>query len=366
MKHSCFRSLATGLVLMGASQSALKADPFTLENDELILGIQAAGGTGVNQNVFVNLGKTTDYLNGGNLGPKGNISATLEETYGSDWFERADLWFGVAGNRDHLHPQITQPPGAGQDPTQTWYVSKAAAGPGGAGAWPAWGASTLGAGGTNFFGLKRIFQSPSSGETLTLNTDGMAVLDRNDHPVAWNNSWTKWNPVPGAGFGIWNGGIQNNFGKTGDSVSVDIQRLTAGQPGTYVFTVTIGSDGNITAERAEGPLPLPAFVDSDGDGLSDFLEDLLVDYGFDKNVSQTALVSQFLASQGFYTADSIQDLRAANQVLIEAQGANVNLSLPVLKSGTLEDDWIPAGNLQLTIPKDGDKQFYRIEIPGAQ
>jgi hypothetical protein len=113
------------------------------------------------------------------------------------------------------------------------------------------------------------------------------------------------------------------------------------------------------------PLPLPSYVDSDGDGLSDFLEDLLVDYGFDKNVSQSALVAQLLANEGLYTATSILDLRTVGQTMVQATGAEVNLSLPVQKSQDLSD-WQSAGNLQLTIPKEGDKQFYRLSVEGAE
>ena len=30
------------------------------------------------------------------------------------------------------------------------------------------------------------------------------------------------------------------------------------------------------------------------------------------------------------------------------------------------DPWVFAGNLLLTLPKEGDKQFYRIQVEGAQ
>ncbi len=110
---------------------------------------------------------------------------------------------------------------------------------------------------------------------------------------------------------------------------------------------------------------IPAFVDTDGDGLSDFLEDLLVDYGFDKNVAQPTLVSQLLDSQGFYTADTIQDLRGTG-IIVQKIGGSVTLELPVWKSDDLAD-WEPAGTLSETI--DGvpaDKQFYRLQVDGLE
>jgi hypothetical protein len=63
-----------------------------------------------------------------------------------------------------------------------------------------------------------------------------------------------------------------------------------------------------------------------------------------------------------YTASSIQDLRGTGNLLIQAQGANVTLTLPVQKSTTL-GVWEPAGELDLTIPKIENKEFYRFALP---
>lgn len=64
-----------------------------------------------------------------------------------------------------------------------------------------------------------------------------------------------------------------------------------------------------------------------------------------------------------YTADSIQDLRGTG-VLIQAQGGDVQLSLPVERSTTLgEGSWEPVGTLETTLPMTGDKAFYRLTLP---
>ena len=64
-----------------------------------------------------------------------------------------------------------------------------------------------------------------------------------------------------------------------------------------------------------------------------------------------------------YTANSIQDLRGTGTMLIQANGANVTLTLPLQKSTTL-DTWEPAAaNLEATFPKIENKEFYRIAIP---
>jgi len=115
------------------------------------------------------------------------------------------------------------------------------------------------------------------------------------------------------------------------------------------------------SEGGGGPLPLPSFVDSDGDGLSDFLEDLLVAYGFDKNVAQPDLVAAFFGNEGLFTETSIQDLVTAGQVMIQVTGANVNLALPIFKSDDLID-FEYAGDLELELPKVENKEFYRIQL----
>jgi hypothetical protein len=63
-----------------------------------------------------------------------------------------------------------------------------------------------------------------------------------------------------------------------------------------------------------------------------------------------------------YTASSIQDLRGVGNLLVQAAGANVTLSLPIQKSTTL-NNWEPAGNLDITFPKTEDKEFYRLILP---
>ncbi len=66
-------------------------------------------------------------------------------------------------------------------------------------------------------------------------------------------------------------------------------------------------------------------------------------------------------SYGLYTEMSIQDVRTTGQVMVTVGASSVNLVLPVQKSTTL-GSWQAAGDLQLTIPKDAGKQFYRIKV----
>jgi hypothetical protein len=186
--------------------------------------------------------------------------------------------------------------------------------------------------------------------------------------------------IQSTAFSAFPGGVQQRgsataFGAFGPVASpeflLDLYRIaprsdddTAGEVsgvrrvGTYEGTVAISSSGGVSFISRL----IPAYVDTDGDGLSDFIEGLLAsEYGFDPNVSQPERVAMFMESQGFYTEDSIQDLVTGGQVMIQATGANVNLQLPVFKSQNLSN-FVPAGNMTLTIPKVEDKEFYRIQL----
>jgi hypothetical protein len=71
------------------------------------------------------------------------------------------------------------------------------------------------------------------------------------------------------------------------------------------------------------------------------------------------------AAFGLYDETSILDLRTVGQAMVQAGATDVVLSLPVEKSTGL-DTWQNAGNLELTIPKQGNKEFYRITVEGAE
>lgn len=245
-----------------ATQAASAA--FTFNNGDLILGFQATAGTGSTQNVFYNLGSPIAYRDGTNpAGTIGNISTTLSSVYGNDWYTRTDLYFGIIGN---LNGNTNS--GAGNrgviqgDPSRTFYLSTAAAsaGSGNLYAENSFPSASLGTAGTTLGGMETNLPG------FNTEADGAAILSQSTQPVEWNNSWTVRNPTPGAAFGVFTGGIQQNFGKAGTSTYVDLQRVVSTNTtnqgtgwdnstavagviggGTYVTTFGIGSDGSISA-----------------------------------------------------------------------------------------------------------------------
>jgi 2',3'-cyclic-nucleotide 2'-phosphodiesterase (5'-nucleotidase family) len=65
-----------------------------------------------------------------------------------------------------------------------------------------------------------------------------------------------------------------------------------------------------------------------------------------------------------FTEDSIQDLRGSGNLLVRVAGGNVTLSMDVQKSLNLQPNgWAPAGSLQLTLPQEQGKEFYRLTLP---
>ena len=248
-------------IVMGsalAASSAFGAN-FAFTNGDLILGFQASGGTGNTKNVFFNLGSGVNARNGVGMGTTlGNIGTTLTGVFGSNWYTRSDVWFGVVGN---LNNQPTsgignRSPVAG-DPSRTFYVSKAASTPGSGFLYSAstFTSTALGGAGTNLGGMELYLPN------LTAEADGAAILDQSSASnTDWSNSWTVWNPIVGGAQGgslnTFTGGVQQTFGQAGTETYIDLQRIlatnTGASPtgvvggGTYVTSYSINSTGAIT------------------------------------------------------------------------------------------------------------------------
>jgi len=117
-------------------------------------------------------------------------------------------------------------------------------------------------------------------------------------------------------------------------------------------------------------------TDSDGDGFTNAME--VAALGLNPDQANTASqinaalagirtagradVVASPAAYSLYTASSIQDLRGTGNLLVQATGSNVTLSLPIQKSANL-DTWESAGTLEATLPKTQDKEFYRLILP---
>ena len=121
---------------------------------------------------------------------------------------------------------------------------------------------------------------------------------------------------------------------------------------------------------------LQGSTDSDLDGLSNTIE--VASLGLDPDVANTssqinaallglrsagrADVTSNPSAFSLYTASSIQTLRGAGNLMIQASGANVTLRMPLEKSDDL-GDWESFDDLELSFPKIANKEFYRVILP---
>ncbi len=123
----------------------------------------------------------------------------------------------------------------------------------------------------------------------------------------------------------------------------------------------VDTDGDGLTDSEEGTHGTnPALADTDGDGLSDGLEVTKFALGFNPLVADAALLDNL------YTEDAIQDLVTGNQVMVQRDGTNVTLSIPVFRSSDLTVPFAPAPALEATFEALPEKEFYRIEVPSAE
>lgn len=325
------RAFGLALAISAAPQLA-QAAPFLFSDEDLLLGVQATGGTGASQNLFFNLGDTVAVKNNPNQGVVGTIGAELAATFGNNWYDRTDLFFGVFGNRSNLSVAIEPGNPPTTEPGRTVYVSRAATVAGGANLRASISSNSLGTGGTSYGSLKTnlLWSDPLNDGTFTATAGGATIMDQVINPVPWNNSWTKWNPPAGAAaFSVFSGGIQNNFGKPPGTteVLVDVQRMVGSTTATYVTTVGINSNGQIrlftpsvasaydtwalTFPGLDTPTKRLPAEDPDNDGFENLVEFVL---NGDPSVSSQAIIPSLNAGGSDFVfsftrrADSVSEV----------------------------------------------------------
>lgn len=246
MNLSSFKYLVPGALIAVSGFAQAQVDTFDFSDEDLLLAVQALSGTGASQNLFLKLGNTVTIKNTPNQGVIANIGTDMSNTYGSDWFTRTNLRFGVIGNRSNLAPTIDPgvPP---QEPGRTLYVSIATSSAGAATLRGQLGSSALSQICTRYAGLRTVLTQADPNtidDFFTALPSGATILDETSQPVSWLNSWSKWNPENGASFVSLTPNVETAFG-TGSEVLVDVQRMIPSAPTTYITTVGISSSGDV-------------------------------------------------------------------------------------------------------------------------
>jgi len=241
---SLFSKLFIAAAGLALGATAAMAAPWPPAKGDLILGVQAVNGTGSSTNVFFNLGPATTLRDAPNPSTAfGNIKAELTAAFGADWATRTDLYFGITANRSNAPASgLGSVPPVSGDPSRTIYATKGTASPNATLPWN-FTTSSLGVAATAQVGFIEAIDDVPGNQ--------VATLSQGAFPVQWNNSWTEWNPVPGAGFAIFTGGIQRQFAAvegTSRLKMLDLFRIPGDTgDGVYVTSILLSDEGLVTA-----------------------------------------------------------------------------------------------------------------------
>lgn len=264
------------LVALGVVAFATPSQAATYSAGDLILGFRVTGGTGAGSDLLVNLGASTTYrdLNGSNLWNITNIGTDLVATYGSNWYDRTDLSFGIAG----VYTNISDGNGGTNnngDPGQTLYFTKSRTAVGTVGS--ASSSVTSNYSNTNMStasaGMQSLGATTYAGATASSNNSKVAIVSSSG-----GNSWTTY--TSGASdFGVISGGVEQVFasgswqgGTFGAASNVEgaldlyryLQTTTGASPsgtaktGLYLGSVVIDQTGNLNAIVNSAAVPEPS------------------------------------------------------------------------------------------------------------
>ena len=253
--------LGAGVVLAASSANAA----FTFAATDIVLGFRGTNVGGASTSLYVNLGDQVAFSNNPSFSK--DISAALVDTFGANWYERNDVYFGVFAGRSALTPAADPGTPGVTEPGRTVFVSSPTLTIGG-GAFQnsSWNTNTLSNGITQFAGLRNDLVNGVIGETSEGSGVGILVNNGTNYANSWATRVTQ-GTTPGYGFNNFLNIEQyfGNFDPLGEDIErdewiVDVQRLTPGTGGTYVGSIIIDNNGLITAvpEASTGLLALGA------------------------------------------------------------------------------------------------------------
>lgn len=256
------------MVALGVVALTTSARAATYNAGDLILGFRVTGGTGAGSDLLVNLGSSTSYrdLNGSNFLNISNIGTDLAATYGSTWYDRTDLTFGIAG----VFTSDSDSNGGvnnNGDPGQTIYFSRARSATGTLGS--ASSTTTSNYSNTNMStisaGMQSLGATTYASATASVNNSKVAIV-----PSTGGNSWTAY--TSGASdFSVISGGVEQAFasgswqgGTFGQATNVEgaldvyryLQTTTGANPtgtvktGIFETTIVIDQTGSLSAIAA--------------------------------------------------------------------------------------------------------------------
>jgi len=260
-KLSLFAMVTLGVVALTTSARAA-----TYNAGDLILGFRVTGGTGAGSDLLVNLGSSTSYrdLNSSNFLNISNIGTDLAATYGSTWYDRTDLSFGIAGVYTNINDADGGTNNSG-DPGQTLYFSKSRTAAGTLGS--ASSTTTSNYSNTSIDtisnGMLSLGATTYAAATASVNNSKVAIVSS-----AGGNSWTAYTSGSNDFGVIAGGGVEQTFtsgswqgGSFGSASNVEgaldlyryLQTNSGASPsgtaktGIFETSIVIDQTGNLSA-----------------------------------------------------------------------------------------------------------------------
>jgi hypothetical protein len=245
---------------------------------DIILGFQAASGDGSSLTYVYNLGAGTGFRDGTTTGLIATIATDLNNTFGLGWYERPELYWGIAGVRD--------PAGAGPnivvngDPRATIYVSRIAPTPGTSTQWMLGSGPVVISCATSIASMQFGFNTTNGSDTITPENQRTPTPTSNGRGTVQGtgdiNNWSVFNPINGSAFGnILTGGVQAPLGTGTPQAYLDLYRImgrssdlaTPNTPlgqGLLVGTFSINAAGEINFSTPSTGTGYEAWADSFG------------------------------------------------------------------------------------------------------
>ena len=229
-------------LLLAMAGSALLTTTAKAANDydagDLLLGFHANSGTGATQEIVVNLGSATQFLETNTstitVSPP-SLKSALDSTFGTSWATRTDVFWSVSGT--------TGLSVVGSDPVKTIYATRARVTP--TTAATAWNRESETAQGVTSSKMSSL------GTTYNNGTLAGGILIQSNSVV---NSYTSFQPNPSApsniSFGAYNPHIEGNPNQVMDLFRM--QPGTSGTPGVFVGRFTLYSTGKLVFTPRDG------------------------------------------------------------------------------------------------------------------
>ncbi|MFN0128987.1 MAG: hypothetical protein ACKV19_20125 [Verrucomicrobiales bacterium] len=271
--------LALACLALAAAPSSAQAQ-MTFTPGDIILGFQATGGDGSSNTYLYNLGQGPGFRDGTTTGVIANIGTDLAGTYGLAWFERSDVYWGIAGVRD---------PAAGGpntvvngDAKATIYVSRIAPnGPGTSTQWILASGPTVISAATSISTMQFGYNTTNGSDVITPETQRTPTPSSNGRGTVQGtgdiNNWSVFNPVGGPAFGnVLTGGVQAPLGGGATTHWLDLYRImgrssasaTPNTPlgeGLLVGSFSLTANGEVRFQPPSTPSdPYDSWADSFG------------------------------------------------------------------------------------------------------